>query len=205
LPQRPELRPAPEHPPRLASSQMAAPQPMLSVSVRRWPDAGRWALQPKWDGSLDSRELYPLIHSVRTHVVCRSLGETPKAFDIRTECACLSTSAPTARCMDGRAYVEARDVSPSERHTTRTTHGSTSRPGRAAVRLLDSHGGAQESAAAVGLTHLRERPDVYGALLVRDVVGPAQSRVTTVPPRNGSSQASRGSRFERPPGPLLTE
>jgi len=23
---------------------------MLSVSARRWPDGGRWALQPKWDG-----------------------------------------------------------------------------------------------------------------------------------------------------------
>ena len=27
-----------------------APQPMLSVSARRWPDGGRWMLQPKWDG-----------------------------------------------------------------------------------------------------------------------------------------------------------
>ena len=23
---------------------------MLSVSARRWPDGGRWVLQPKWDG-----------------------------------------------------------------------------------------------------------------------------------------------------------
>ena len=29
---------------------MAAPEPMLSVSARRWPDGGRWVLQPKWDG-----------------------------------------------------------------------------------------------------------------------------------------------------------
>jgi ATP-dependent DNA ligase len=29
---------------------MAAPEPMLSVSARRWPAGGRWVLQPKWDG-----------------------------------------------------------------------------------------------------------------------------------------------------------
>jgi len=29
---------------------MPAPRPMLSVSARRWPDGGRWMLQPKWDG-----------------------------------------------------------------------------------------------------------------------------------------------------------
>jgi bifunctional non-homologous end joining protein LigD len=29
---------------------MAAPEPMLSVSARRWPDGDRWVLQPKWDG-----------------------------------------------------------------------------------------------------------------------------------------------------------
>ena len=29
---------------------MAAPQPMLGVSARRWPSGGRWVLQPKWDG-----------------------------------------------------------------------------------------------------------------------------------------------------------
>ena len=23
---------------------------MLSVCARRWPDGGRWVLQPKWDG-----------------------------------------------------------------------------------------------------------------------------------------------------------
>ena len=26
------------------------PEPMLSVSAGRWPDGGRWVLQPKWDG-----------------------------------------------------------------------------------------------------------------------------------------------------------
>ena len=29
---------------------MIPPQPMLSVCARRWPDGGRWVLQPKWDG-----------------------------------------------------------------------------------------------------------------------------------------------------------
>jgi bifunctional non-homologous end joining protein LigD len=29
---------------------MPAPQPMLSVSARRWPDGRGWILQPKWDG-----------------------------------------------------------------------------------------------------------------------------------------------------------
>ena len=29
---------------------MAAPQPMLGVSARRWPEGGRRVLQPKWDG-----------------------------------------------------------------------------------------------------------------------------------------------------------
>ncbi|MBV9421912.1 MAG: hypothetical protein JOZ98_03300 [Solirubrobacterales bacterium] len=29
---------------------MGAPLPMLSTSVRRWPEGGRWVLQPKWDG-----------------------------------------------------------------------------------------------------------------------------------------------------------
>jgi hypothetical protein len=29
---------------------MGVPQAMLSVSSRRWPDGGRWVMQPKWDG-----------------------------------------------------------------------------------------------------------------------------------------------------------
>ena len=29
---------------------MMPPQPMLSTWARRWPDGGRWVLQPKWDG-----------------------------------------------------------------------------------------------------------------------------------------------------------
>jgi ATP-dependent DNA ligase len=34
----------------LSLTFMPAPEPMLSVSARRWPDGGRWVLQPKWDG-----------------------------------------------------------------------------------------------------------------------------------------------------------
>ncbi|MBV8998572.1 MAG: hypothetical protein JO304_05905 [Solirubrobacterales bacterium] len=29
---------------------MRTPEPMLGFSARRWPDGGRWMLQPKWDG-----------------------------------------------------------------------------------------------------------------------------------------------------------
>ncbi len=29
---------------------VSPPEPMLSTSARRWPSAGEWVLQPKWDG-----------------------------------------------------------------------------------------------------------------------------------------------------------
>jgi ATP dependent DNA ligase domain len=49
FPQGPELRPA-RTTSWISLISVPVPQPMLSVSARRWPDGGRWMLQPKWDG-----------------------------------------------------------------------------------------------------------------------------------------------------------
>jgi hypothetical protein len=46
---------------------MAAPEPMLSTPLRRWPIGLDWILQPKWDGfRVNSYILHLLRHRRQT-------------------------------------------------------------------------------------------------------------------------------------------
>ena len=50
--------------------------PMLAAGGLA-PIGVAWAMEVKWDGSLDSRELYQLIHSVRTQAYGLIRGRGP--------------------------------------------------------------------------------------------------------------------------------